>query len=621
MRISREQSAGPLRLRLRSRISQMKSSMRYKWMLLLILFSLTPLVVMGIISFSISKSTLNHKATEYSEHLLYQTADNLDTRLGVYKDMMMQVLNNNEIVGMLRNLDRSGPGSYDVDSLSLTTKLSTIVAINQDVQSISFVSERHYIKGIYRWSTRTPAEVEPFLKTLEGGSSFRWYPTRYGTYVDSLNSQSTHVFSVAKQLYKISDDSPLKIVAVLDIREDVIKELVSKAVSNNRDLQSFVIDGGGRIVSYPDSGLIGRSVSEVLGQAGYEQLLHTGTEETRFPLAYKGDSLIVNAKKLHTNDWIVVNVISKAALYQDSNRLLQIFMFVGLLCIVFSVIAALVLANSITNPILKMIRLMRQVMSGELSVRYKAKSRHDEIDILGDNFNAMVVQLDGLLKAVYLEQDQKRMAELKALQAQINPHFLYNTLDIIKWTALIQKANNAAEMVSLLSRLLRISLGRGEETVTVEEEIEHVQCYLGIQKFRFNFNIDTVIEMDEDVRRLRTPKLILQPIVENAIIHAFGEMESGGTIRITCTKAPGNLLWFEVTDNGKGMDPALAGSLLNGEAREEEKPGGIGLANVDERIKLICGKMYGLDLRSEPGIGTSIRIKLPLITDDTRGNR
>lgn len=112
--------------------------------------------------------------------------------------------------------------------------------------------------------------------------------------------------------------------------------------------------------------------------------------------------------------------------------------------------------------------------------------------------------------------------------------------------------------------------------MTVEEEIEHVQCYLGIQKFRFNFNIDTVVEIDEDVRNLRTPKLILQPIVENAIIHAFGEMESGGIIRITCTKAAGNLLWFEVTDNGKGMDPALASSLLDGEAGEEEKPGASG---------------------------------------------
>lgn len=214
-------------IRVRSWPNIWKSSIRYKWMLLLFLFSLSPLVVMGIISFSISKSTINDKVTEYSEHLLNQTADNLDTRLGIYKDMMMQVLNNNEIVSILRALDQTEPTRYDVDSLSLTTKLSTIVAINQDVQSISFVSKKHYIKGIYRWSKRTPNEVSPFLLTLTDGSNFRWYSTRYGTYVDSLNSQSAHVFSLAKQLYKTSDDSPLGIVAVLDIREDVIKELVS----------------------------------------------------------------------------------------------------------------------------------------------------------------------------------------------------------------------------------------------------------------------------------------------------------------------------------------------------------------------------------------------------------
>jgi two-component system sensor histidine kinase YesM len=607
-------SVHSFRLRLISWIKIWKSSMRYKWMLLLILFSLTPLVVMGIISFSISKSTINDKVTQYSEHLLYQTADNLDTRLSIYKDMMMQVLNNNEIINMLRTLDESAAVSYDVDSLSLTTKLSTIVAINQDVQSISFVSQKHYIKGIYRWSKRTRTEVKPFLLTLDDGSNFRWYSTRYGTYVDSLNSQSNYVFSLAKQLYKISDDSPLGIIAVLDIREDVMKELISKAVSNNEDLQSFVIDGRGMLVSYPDSKLIGKSVTEVLGTSGYEQIKNSATGEQRFPLTYKGDSLIVNTKKLHSNEWVVVNVISKAALYQDSNRLLQIFIIIALLCIVFSILAAVVLANSITNPILKMIRLMRQVMSGELTVRYKAKSRHDEFDILGDNFNYMVTRIDELLKAVYAEQDQKRVAELRALQAQINPHFLYNTLDMIKWTALIQKANNAAEMVSLLSRLLRISLGKPEETVTVEEEIEHVQCYLGIQKFRFNYNIETAFEMDDDVRLLQTPKLILQPIVENAMIHAFADQEVGGRITISCCKVPGQGVRFEVADNGKGMDPAFARSLLTEPISGAGKTGGIGLANVDERIKLICGKMYGIEIQSEPGIGTTIRIMLPLMT-------
>ncbi|UUZ90511.1 sensor histidine kinase [Paenibacillus sp. P25] len=321
----------------------------------------------------------------------------------------------------------------------------------------------------------------------------------------------------------------------------------------------------------------------------------------------------MNYKKLHTNDWIVVNVISESSLYKDSNRLLQIILILASICILFSILTAMFLANSISKPILNMIRVMRLVMSGDLSVRFKAKPRHDEFDILGENFNYMVTRIDELLTTVYEEQNQKRVAELKALQAQINPHFLYNTLDIIKWTAPLQKANHAAEMVSLLSRLLRISLGKGEETVTVEEEIEHVQCYLGIQKFRFNFNIETFIHLDEDVRSLRTPKLILQPIVENAILHAFTDRESGGEIHISCTRRPDGGIRFEVADNGRGMEPADVKGDGTNQGLSGDKTSGIGLANVDERIKLICGKPYGIDIQSEPGSGTRIGIRLPVM--------
>ncbi|MFD0698962.1 sensor histidine kinase [Paenibacillus sp. GCM10027628] len=589
------------------------SSIRYKWMLLLFLFSLTPLLALGFISFSISKSTINNKVTEYSEQLLKQTADNIDTRLGIYKDMMMQVVNNNEIVSMLRALDRTDESQYDLDSLSLTTKLSTIIAINQDFQSISFLSQKHYIKGIYRWSDRSSDKVSPFLRTLDDGSNFRWFSTRLGTYVDSVNTQNVPVFSLAKQIYKTSDDSPVGLVAVLDIREDVLKEIGMNTTKSNLDIQSFVIDGNGQIISYPDNQFLGKSVKQVLGENGYNQIFQSSSEELGFPLEHDGHRLIVNYKKLHTNDWIVVNVISEMALYKDSNRLLQIIMIIAVICIVFSILTAMLLANSISNPILKMIRLMRQVMSGDLSVRFRAKRRHDEFDILGENFNYMVARIDELLKTVYEEQNHKRVAELKALQAQINPHFLYNTLDIIKWTALLQRANNAAEMVSLLSRLLRISLGKGEETVTVEEEIEHVQCYLGIQKFRFNFNIETFVHIDEDVRALKTPKLILQPIVENAILHAFTDGDAVGEIRITCTLHPEGGIQFEVADNGRGMEPDVVRNLNDHHAQSGEKMGGIGLANVDERIKLICGKPYGIDIQSEPGAGTRIGIRLPFM--------
>lgn len=594
---------------LRNPLSTLTSSIRVKWMLLLFLFSLTPLLALGFISFSISKSTMNTKVTEYSEQLLKQTAENVDTRLGIYKDMMMQVVGNNDIVSMLRTMDRTDGEQYDLDSLSLTTKLSTIIAINQDLQSISFISNQHYIKGIYRWKDRSKMTVAPFLQTLDDGSNFRWFSTRLGTYVDSLNAQTVPVFSLAKQIYKMSDDSPVGIVAVLDIREDVLKEIGSRTTKSQMDIQSFVIDGKGQMISYPDNSMLGKSVKEVLGEDGFEALMGSDVGERGFPLKYQGQKLIVNSKKLHTNDWIVVNVISESSLYKDSNRLLQILMIIALICILFSVLTAFLLAGSISKPILRMIKLMRQVMSGDLTVRFKAKRRHDEFDVLGENFNYMVSRIDELLAAVYEEQNQKRVAELKALQAQINPHFLYNTLDVIKWTALLQKANNAAEMVSLLSRLLRISLGKGEETVTVEEEIEHVQCYLGIQKFRFNFAIETVVELEDDVRALRTPKLILQPIVENAIKHAFPDQEAGGEIRIRCYRSGGGVT-FEIRDNGCGMEPAQVASLNRFEM-SGERAGGIGLPNVDERIKLICGKMYGLNIQSETGAGTCIRIRLP----------
>src|SRR5205085_737564 len=150
------------------------------------------------------------------------------------------------------------------------------------------------IKGIYRWNDRSNEKVSPFLRTLEDGSNFRWFPTRLGTYVDSLNSQNVHVFSLAKQIYKTSDDSPVGIVAVLDIREDVLKEIGDKTTKSNMDIQSFVIDGSGQIISYPDSQLLGKSVKQVLGESGYKQIFRASSEELAFPLKHDGQRLIVN---------------------------------------------------------------------------------------------------------------------------------------------------------------------------------------------------------------------------------------------------------------------------------------------------------------------------------------
>lgn len=258
---------------------------------------------------------------------------------------------------------------------------------------------------------------------------------------------------------------------------------------------------------------------------------------------------------------------------------------------------------------------MRQVIKGDFNVRIEvdeSKSTSDEIAVLQTCFNYMVAKIDELIQRVYEEQNAKRISEIKALEGQINPHFLYNTLDIIKWTALFQKANKAAEMATLLSRLLHISLSKGKEVIAIEEEVEHVTCYIGIQRVRLNFTIDVHFNIQDNIKQCKTPKLILQPIVENAIIHGLGNKVEDGRIDINCMQV-GEKIKFEVIDNGRGMAMDEINNIKIKEEHKKNRFSGIGIDNVDERIRLICGKEYGIQIESELGQGTKVIIWIPKV--------
>src|SRR5690606_32371236 len=226
-----------------------------------------------------------------------------------------------------------------------------------------------------------------------------------------------------------------------------------------------------------------------------------GETEDSFVAQYKGKEVMVNYLKLQTNDWKVVHVIERSSLYEDSDRVIQVIVIIMAAGIVFSIITAYGMASSVSSPLRKIVRAMNQVHIGNLSARINLdNNRTDEIGSLQHHFNEMVAKIEELLEAVYQEQNNKRVAEIKALEAQINPHFLYNTLDAIKWTALLQKANNAAEMARLLSRLLHISIGKGSDTVLIQEEIEHVECYLGIQSLRTAGKIEVQYHIADEVK-------------------------------------------------------------------------------------------------------------------------
>lgn len=595
-----------------------KHSIRDRLRFYFIILSLVPLLILGSVCYVVSKSTIDNSVFDYSKKLIYQTAENIDIRLENYKANMMQIITNPEVVSYLMNIIRNtheqSHSNGKISDTILTTKLASYISTLQESKAISFISNKHYIKGTYY----SPDNVlmgngEFYKQIMEKGNEFSWFPTRQALYGYDNDSHKVNVFSLGKQVYNINNMGVMNLVAVIDIREEVLSDIFRKGGSEN--IEGFIIDENGTILAHPNQEMLFKNISELFLEQDIEKLLSSGTEVSTFETRYMEESVFTNVVKLSTNDWKVINVVKTEYLYKQSSQVVKIIILMIFFCIALSIIAAHIVSWGISKPIKNMMGTMRKVVAGDLNVKIEGtdnKSTSDEISVLQESFNYMISKIRELINNVYEEQNQKRILEIKALEAQINPHFLYNTLDTIKWTALFQKANNAAEMASLLSRLLHISLRKGDETVKVSEEVEHVQCYLGIQRFRFDLDIKVNYCIDQEVKDLKVPKLILQPIVENSILHGFSDKEHGGTITIN-SKRNEEILNIEVIDDGCGMDTQHLETLKESKIKSGESFSGIGLANVDQRIKLICGERYGISIESKKGEGTKVKIILPII--------
>lgn len=321
---------------------------------------------------------------------------------------------------------------------------------------------------------------------------------------------------------------------------------------------------------------------------------------------------IISLQSAYTS-WKTIGVFPLEEMLKEVIYLRTYSLIVTFVTIVLAVLASFFFSASIARPIVELLHLMNQAEHGDLTVRYHDKG-HDEIDRLGEGFNNMLEKIQKLIDLVYLEQKNIREAELKILQAQIKPHFLYNTLDTIHWMAKEHGAKDVEELVTALTRLFRVGLSGGREIITIQEEIEHVQSYLFIQNVRYEGKFDYSIDVEEEILQKGTLKILLQPLVENAIYHGIKEVRRKGHISVTGRKE-GTAVIFEVKDNGIGMDTEQIDDLthvLNGENVDSERRG-YALFNVNDRVRLSFGLEYGLHIESEKSVGTTVILRLPLM--------
>lgn len=289
---------------------------------------------------------------------------------------------------------------------------------------------------------------------------------------------------------------------------------------------------------------------------------------------------------------------------------LSMFAFVGIVLLIL--LLSYYIPASITKPILRISKVTEQVANGDLSVRASEKNGA-EVSMLNDSLNAMIDKINTLLEQVTKEQIRLREAELELLQSQINPHFLYNTLDTIVWLAESGQQSKVVSMVESLSDFFRTSLSHGLETVSIERELKHVRSYLEIQQVRYQDIMKYVIKVPKELYGYEIPKITLQPLVENALYHGIKNKRGLGTI-IVSGKKEADCFLLEVKDNGIGMDEKRLAQVLDGIRHHAPNEKNIyGLYNVNERIQLKCGVEYGITIESIYGEGTRVEVKLPCV--------
>lgn len=569
-------------------------SIQQKMMIIMLLVLALTVVVLSYSNINV----LNRSFSEITNEQTVEMAGQVTLRIENL------ILDTNKIIDYII----SEPSIQAFESLELSTDveeeiLSTLkryTSSNRDIAGILVVDK----KGNMISNTISPIDDKPlnlenwYLETAADPENFKVFSQSIGrnltSFYDSYKADNT--LSVSKAL--LDENNHVKGVIMLDMKLDAIESIINSANLSKTGFL-YIADKDGEVVYGPTNDILYRIHPTMIRKDQFVEINDSTYQIIR--------------KETGISQWKIVGVFPQDVTVRIIIEMISYFVLFAL--IIFALATALlsVLTRTVTKPIGELKGLMELAEQGQLDVRFDSPY-NDEISILGGSFNSMIESIDNLLKLVYTEQKAKREAELKAFQAQIKPHFLYNTLDTINWMAMDYEADDIVEVIQALTNLFRISLSKGNEIISLENEILHVSSYLSIQKTRYEDQFDYEINWNKEFKDLKVIKLIIQPIVENAIYHGIKGSKQTGFIKIDVDVTDEHVV-IKVSDSGHGMTEEYVNYLNNVFNKNEDKKEstGIGLLNVNERIKLNFGDEYGLFVVSSLSEGTTVTIKHPRI--------
>lgn len=553
------------------------------------------------LTFRYTEKNMVRQSKEYTGQLIYQVNKEMDAYMELMEDISTMVFDSREIQIFLFGLEENKEEKERVVS-----KFQTILDTRKDIRNIAVIGDNgrsvvnkgrtllnpHMSVSKQAWYIRAKEE--------EGGVVLS------RPYIqNTMYSKYDWVISLSRGVVNRSTKR-VEGVFLIDLNYTTISRLCG-SVSLGEKGYIFVVDKEGNIIYHPK-----------------QQLLHSGLKKEEVEIAKysarkKQGSFLRGQggqKKLYTlstsekTGWTVVGVAYLSEFQKEGTRLQRAYMSLALLLLLAGIVFSVFLSKTITRPIVGLVQGMKEVEKGRFKEAVVKIEGQEEIQRLGESFNMMAEEIQNLMEENTKEQKKKRKAEMKALQSQINPHFLYNTLDSIIWMAESGKHNEeVVEMTAALSRLFRQSIGNEEEMVTIQKELDYIQTYLTIQSLRYRDKLSYEFQIEPEIQAEKIVKLTLQPLVENSIYHGIKYIPGIGKILIRGYRE-GEDIVLEVEDNGAGMSKETQQSLFVSKEGGIQK-GGLGVNNVQNRLRLYYGESYGLSYESEVGRGTKVRIRIP----------
>ena len=576
-----------------------------------IILIVIPIIIMTAVYYKISSDIIIKNAEDSSLKIVKNNNNLINLKLN-------KIVESSDAITLDNDL-------YDIVHDYKESSASQLIALDKKINSILFkyfnnsdVYSSHIITSYYNFgSGEIPIPKNYFYTSKlykiaqESNGSLTWVPTYKFTDVynsnelEDMDIEYRYLFSAVKIINNLNrdnirfddlDENTEKPLLIINFKPNLFKDIVESDIQY-KESQYFIFSSMGDIVYSTNASDLATKKKPMW----LEEIAENKSGKIKKDI--DGKKMIICYDTIESTGWVSAVVIPVDSILIELASMRYFILFLGIILIILASICASFISKSIIKPIDKLLVAIKKMGEGKFSTKVQV-NRNDEIGNLIKKFNEMDDKISTLIEENYISSIREKEAIIMSLNIQLNPHFLYNTLNIINWIAIENNEKEISKMIISLSSMLRYTAHNNEEISDFKKDLEWLKKYIYIMQNRFEDKFSVFYEIDEDVEFYKVPKLFLQPFVENSIIHGFSMIDSGGSLKIT-GRLEGEMVYFSVEDNGRGMDNKRIKEVM------ETNTDNIGIRNVNNRIKLIYGDRYGVTIQSEINRGTRITINLP----------